>query len=162
MKKGINKVFLMGLVVSEPIFSLNQDVSVTKLTIVTSSSFKDKGSFEKKEMSEYHNVVFFGKLAAIVKELILKGFKIYVEGYLKTSKWQDKNTGEKKTSIDIVGTSMQIVYGFKEDSINPLKKEGKEKNQYQENYGNNNYDDNYGNVNNIDDFDFSFGNQFEY
>jgi single-strand DNA-binding protein len=113
MQKGINKVLIMGVVGCEPKYEIKQDFPITKLIIVTSETFKDKHTGEKKEIAEWHRVVFFGKLAAIVNDLVLKGFKIYVEGYLRTSKYQDKITGETKYNTEIIGTAMQIIYGFK-------------------------------------------------
>jgi single-strand DNA-binding protein len=82
--------------------------AVTNVTIATSESWKDKQSGEQQERTEWHNVVFFNRLAEIAGEYLKKGSKVYVEGSLRTRKWQDKE-GKDRYTTEIVAAEMQML-----------------------------------------------------
>ena len=83
--------------------------AVATISVATSSSWNDKQSGEKREKTEWHRVVFFRRLAEVVGEYLKKGSSIYVEGQLQTNSYEDKNTGEKKFSTQIVAREMQML-----------------------------------------------------
>lgn len=112
MARGINKVILVGNLGRDPETRYTPDgMAVTNLTLATSEGWKDKQSGEMQERTEWHRVVMYGRLAEIASEYLKKGAKIYVEGKLRTSKWQDKTTGADRYSTDIVGNEMQMLDG---------------------------------------------------
>lgn len=109
MSKGVNKVILIGNVGKDPeIHQMQNGGSVVNVTLATSESWKDKHTGERKEATEWHRVVFFRKLADIVAEYVTKGTQIYVEGKLKTRKWQDQN-GQDRYTTEIVADNMQML-----------------------------------------------------
>ena len=111
MARGVNKVILIGNIGRDPeVRSLSSGAQVTSTSIATNESWKDKQSGERKERTEWHNVVFFGKLAAIAGEYLKKGAMVYVEGSLRTRKWQDKE-GHDRYSTEIVVQQMQMLGG---------------------------------------------------
>ena len=83
--------------------------AVTNLTIATSESWKDKQTGQPQERTEWHRVVFFNRLAEIAGEYLKKGSKVYIEGSLRTRKWQDKNTGADRYTTEIVANEMQML-----------------------------------------------------
>lgn len=108
-KQGVNKVILVGYVGQEPDVKATQGGSqVVNLSIATSETWNDKQSGQKQERTEWHRVVFFGKLAEIVSSYVNKGSKLYVEGSLRTRKWQDNN-GQDRYTTEIVGSEMQML-----------------------------------------------------
>ena len=108
-KQGVNKVILVGNVGQEPDVKATQGGSqVVNLSIATSETWNDKQSGQKQERTEWHRVVFFGKLAEIVSSYVNKGSKLYVEGSLRTRKWQDNN-GQDRYTTEIVGSEMQML-----------------------------------------------------
>lgn len=111
---SVNKVILVGNAGKDPELRYTPEGSaICNLSIATTSSWKDKASGEKKEETEWHRLVSYGKLAEIMGEFIKKGKSIYVEGRLKTRKWQDKDTGADRYSTEIVVDQMQLL-GSKE------------------------------------------------
>jgi len=109
MARGINKVILIGNLGKDPeVRYMPNGSAVTNVTVATSESWKDKQSGEQQERTEWHNVVFFNRLAEIVGEYLKKGSKVYVEGSLRTRKWQDKN-GMDRYTTEIVGAEMQML-----------------------------------------------------
>lgn len=109
--KGVNKVMLVGNCGKDPETRyMPSGGAVTNISIATSESWKDKQSGEQKEKTEWHNLVFFGKLAEIVAEYVKKGSQIYVEGSLQTRKWQDKDGNDRYTT-DIKCHEMQMLGG---------------------------------------------------
>ena len=101
--KGVNKVILVGNLGQEPEVRYNaQGGAITTISIATSESWKDKNSGQTQESTEWHRVVFFGKLAEIAGEYLTKGSQVYVEGKLKTRKWQDKQGQDKYTTEVVV------------------------------------------------------------
>ena len=105
---SINKVILLGNLGADPEmrYTAGGD-AVASISIATSSSWNDKQSGEKREKTEWHRVVFFRRLAEVVGEYMKKGSSIYVEGQLQTNSYEDKNTGERKFSTQIVAREMQ-------------------------------------------------------
>ena len=94
--RGVNKVILLGTVGRDPeVRSLGASGStVTSISLATSEAWKDKNTGQLTEQTEWHRVVFYGRLAEISGEYLRKGSKVYVEGSIHTRKWQDKTTGE--------------------------------------------------------------------
>ncbi len=112
MARGINKVILVGNLGRDPETRYTPEgLAVTNLALATSESWKDKQSGEQQERTEWHRVVMYGRLAEIASEYLKKGAKVYVEGKLRTSKWQDKTTGADRYSTDIVAGEMQMLDG---------------------------------------------------
>lgn len=111
MARGINKVILVGNLGADPETRFMPSGSaVCNITIATSESWKDKQSGQSQERTEWHRVVFFNRLAEIANEYLRKGSKVYVEGSLRTRKWQDKNNVERYTT-EIVASEMQMLDG---------------------------------------------------
>jgi len=111
---SVNKVILVGNAGRDPEVRYTPEGSaICNLSLATSSSWKDKASGEKREETEWHRLVSYGKLAEIMGEFVRKGKPIYVEGRLKTRKWQDKDTGTDRYSTEIVVDQMQLL-GAKE------------------------------------------------
>tara|TARA_B100001564_G_scaffold275483_1_gene237229 strand:- start:33482 stop:33925 length:444 start_codon:yes stop_codon:yes gene_type:complete len=109
-QSGINKVILLGNLGADPDVRYTAGgVPIANVSIATSSSWKDKNSGETVEQTEWHKIVFFNRLAEIVEQYLKKGSKIYVEGQLRTNSWEDRNTGEKKYSTQIVAREMQML-----------------------------------------------------
>lgn len=106
MRNGINKVILVGNVGADPdIRSTAAGNAVTNISIATSESWEKDG--EQQERTEWHKVVFFGKLAGIVGEYVSKGSKLYIEGKLQTNEWE--KDGVKRYSTEIVANEMQML-----------------------------------------------------
>lgn len=110
--RGINKVILVGNLGNDPVVRyMRNGGAVTSITLATSESWHDKQTGETKEVTEWHRVVFFGKLAEIAGEHLRKGSQVYVEGQLKTRKWQDESGQDKYTTEVVVnvGGTMQML-----------------------------------------------------
>ncbi|MEB8433488.1 single-stranded DNA-binding protein [Cocleimonas sp. KMM 6892] len=108
---SINKVILVGNLGQDPeVKYMPSGGAVTNISIATTDSWKDKASGEKKENTEWHRVVFFNRLAEIVGEYLRKGSQVYIEGNLRTRKWQDQN-GVDKYTTEIVAREMQMLGG---------------------------------------------------
>ncbi|HUH37634.1 MAG TPA: single-stranded DNA-binding protein, partial [Spongiibacteraceae bacterium] len=90
--------------------------AICNVSIATTSQWKDKATGEKREETEWHRVVFYNRLAEIAGEYLKKGRSVYVEGRLKTRKWQDKDTGADRYSTDIVADQMQMLGGREGDA----------------------------------------------
>jgi len=111
MSRGINKVILVGHLGKDPETKyMPSGGAVTNVTLATSESWKDKSSGEKQEKTEWHRVVFFNKLAEIAGEYLKKGSQVYVEGSLRTRKWQNKE-GVDQYTTEIVANEMQMLGG---------------------------------------------------
>lgn len=108
---GINKVILVGHLGKDPETKyMPSGGAVTNITLATSENWKDKTSGEKQEKTEWHRVVFFNKLAEIAGEYLKKGSQVYVEGSLRTRKWQNKE-GVDQYTTEIVANEMQMLGG---------------------------------------------------
>jgi len=111
MARGVNKVILIGNLGKDPeMKSFPNGDAYCNLTLATSESWTDKTSGEKKERTEWHNLVFTRKLAEIVGQYLKKGSKVYVEGSLRTRKWQDKD-GHDRYTTEINVNDMQMLDG---------------------------------------------------
>lgn len=109
MARGINKVILIGNLGQDPeVRYMPNGNAVSTVSLATTESWKDKQSGETQTRTEWHRVVFFNRLAEIVGEYLKKGGKVYVEGSLRTRKWQDKN-GQDRYTTEIVGNEMQML-----------------------------------------------------
>lgn len=109
MSRGINKVILVGNIGQDPeVRYLPNGGAVANVTLATSESWLDKNSGQRQEKTEWHRVVFFGKLADIVGQYVKKGSKLYVEGKLQTRKWQDQSGNDKYTTEIVVGPGGQM------------------------------------------------------
>jgi single-strand DNA-binding protein len=111
MARGINKVILIGHLGQDPeVRALPSGSSLANLRIATTESWKDKQSGEFKEQTEWHTVVLFGRTAEVAAEYLKKGSQVFIEGRLRTRKWQDKE-GKDRYSTEIVGNDMQMLGG---------------------------------------------------
>lgn len=113
MARGVNKVIILGNVGGDPETRyLPNGNAVTNITLATSDSWKDKDG-NKQERTEWHRVVFFGKVAEIAGEYLRKGSQVYVEGRLQTRKWQDQSGQDRYTTEIVVdmGGQMQLLGG---------------------------------------------------
>jgi len=107
---SVNKVILIGNIGKDPeVRYMPNGEAVANLTLATSETWKDK-SGDKKEKTEWHNVVFFKRLAEIAGEYLKKGSKIYVEGKITTEKWQDKEGNDRYTT-KIIANEMKMLDG---------------------------------------------------
>lgn len=107
--RGINKVILVGNLGADPETRyMPNGEAVTNIRIATSETWKDQQTGQQQERTEWHAVVFFRKLAEIAGQYLRKGSKVYVEGSLRTRKWQDKNGVERYTT-EIVANDMQML-----------------------------------------------------
>lgn len=110
-KGGINKVILVGNLGNDPETRyLPNGGAVTSISLATSESWKDKQTGQQQERTEWHRVVFFNRLAEIAGEYLRKGRKVYVEGSLRTRKWQDQN-GQDRWTTEIVASDMLLIDG---------------------------------------------------
>ena len=117
--RGVNKVIILGTLGQDPeVRYMPNGGAVANVSVATSESWNDKATGEKKEQTEWHRVVIFGKLAEIAGEYLRKGSQVYFEGQLRTRKWTD-NAGVEKYTTEIViqqmGGVMQMVGGKRED-----------------------------------------------
>jgi single-strand DNA-binding protein len=111
MARGINKVILVGNLGADPeTRAMPSGSTVANLRIATSESWRDKQSGEQQERTEWHRVVLFGRLGEVAAEYLKKGSQVYIEGSLRTRKWQDKQ-GTERYSTEIVGNDMQMLGG---------------------------------------------------
>jgi len=109
MSKGVNKVIVIGNLGQPPETRyMPSGGAVTNVSIATSESWKDKQSGEAKERTEWHRVVFYNRLAEIAGEYLQKGSKVYIEGSLRTRKWQDQS-GQDKYTTEIIANEMQML-----------------------------------------------------
>ena len=111
MARGINKAIVVGNLGRDPEvrYSANGN-AIANVTIATTDSWKDRQSGERQEKTEWHRVVFFGRLAEIAGEYLKKGSQVYIEGRLQTRKWEDRDGNERYTT-EIVAADMQMLGG---------------------------------------------------
>ncbi len=122
---SVNKVILIGNLGRDPETRyLPSGEAVTTINVATTDTWKDKTSGEKKEATEWHRISFFGRLAEIAGEHLKKGAQVYIEGSLRTRKWQDKEGKERQTT-EIRADSMQMLGSREGEPVQgkaPLKK----------------------------------------
>jgi single-strand DNA-binding protein len=111
MARGVNKVILVGNLGRDPeVRYMPSGNAVANVTLATTESWKDKQTGEKQERTEWHNVVFYSRLAEVAGEYLKKGSQVYVEGSLRTRKWQDKSGNDRYTT-EIIASDMQMLGG---------------------------------------------------
>ena len=111
MARGVNKVILVGNLGADPeTRSMPSGMTVTNIRIATSESWKDKSSGAQQERTEWHAIALFGRLGEIAAEYLRKGSQVFVEGKLRTRKWQDKQGNERYTT-EIIADNMQMLGG---------------------------------------------------
>ena len=109
MSRGVNKVILVGNLGQKPDMTYTQsNTAVANLSLATSESWKDKDSGDLKTKTEWHRVVYFGKLAEIAEQYLDKGSKVYVEGKLQTRKWQDQ-AGNDRYTTEVLGQELTML-----------------------------------------------------
>ena len=107
--RGINKVIIVGNLGNDPEVRYSQaGAAITNISVATSEVWKDKQTGQPQERTEWHRIVFFNKLAEIAGEYLRKGSKVYIEGQLRTRKWQDKE-GQDRYTTEIVSNEMQML-----------------------------------------------------
>jgi single-strand DNA-binding protein len=118
---SVNKVIIVGNLGRDPeVRYLPEGGAITNISVATTDTWKDK-SGEKQERTEWHRVAFFGKLAEIAGEYLKKGSQVYVEGALRTRKWQDKE-GKERYTTEIVADRMQML-GSRGGGSEPMARE---------------------------------------
>jgi len=111
MARGVNKVILIGHLGADPESrAMPSGMTVANLRLATTENWKDKQSGEQQERTEWHSVALFGRLGEIAAEYLRKGSQVYIEGRLRTRKWQDKE-GRDRYTTEIVGSEMQMLGG---------------------------------------------------
>ncbi len=111
MARGLNKVMLIGNLGADPeVRYTSSGSAVANIRLATAESWRDRESGEQQERTEWHRVVFFGRLAEIVNEYLRKGSQVFIEGQLRTRKWQDRDGNERYTT-EIVAGEMQMLGG---------------------------------------------------
>jgi single-strand DNA-binding protein len=111
MARGINKVIIVGNLGNDPETRyMPSGSAVTNLTVATNESWKDKATGEQKDRTEWHKVAMFNRLAEIAAEYLRKGSQVYIEGKLRTRKWQDKS-GQDRWTTEIIADEMQMLGG---------------------------------------------------
>ena len=121
MARGINKVIIVGNLGADPETRyMPSGSAVTNLRVATSESWKDKQTGEQQERTEWHLVAMFGRLAEIAAEYLRKGSQVYLEGSLRTRKWQDKESGADRYSTEIIANEMQML-GSRGDASAPAR-----------------------------------------
>lgn len=120
MARGVNKVIIVGTLGNDPEVKYSASGSaIANLSVATSEQWKDKQTGEKKEQTEWHRVVIFGKLAEVAGEYLRKGSQVYIEGQLRTRKWTDSNGVDKYTTEIVIPQMvgvMQTLGGRRDDS----------------------------------------------
>ena len=110
MARGVNKAIIVGNLGRDPEvrYAANGN-PIASVGVATTDSWRDKQSGERQEKTEWHRVVFFGRLAEIAGEYLRKGSQVYIEGRLQTRKWEDQKTGQERYTTEIVANDMQML-----------------------------------------------------
>lgn len=147
--RGVNKVIIVGTMGNDPECKvIPSGGTVTNISVATTEYWKDKNTGKQNEITEWHKIVFFNRLAEIAGEYLKKGSKVYLEGSLRTRKWQDKDGSDRYTT-EIVASEMQMLDG-KNDTLNNVQQKAnthqnskqKQQNSNIQSYANNKaYDD---------------------
>lgn len=112
---GINKVIIVGNLGNDPeIRTMPNGEQVANITVATSESWTDKNTGEKKTQTEWHRIVLYRRLAEIAGQYLTKGSQVYIEGRLKTHKWQDSN-GQDRYTTEIQGDNLQMLGGRQDE-----------------------------------------------
>lgn len=114
---SVNKVILVGNLGRDPEVRYSAEgAAICNISVATTSQWKDRNTGERREETEWHRVVFYNRLAEIAGEYLRKGRSVYIEGRLKTRKWQDKDSGQDRYSTEIVADQMQMLGGRGDDA----------------------------------------------
>lgn len=109
MARGLNKVMIMGNLGADPeVRYMPTGGAVTNIRVATSEVWKDKQTGEKQERTEWHRITLFNRIGEIAAQYLRKGSRVFIEGSLRTNKWQDPN-GNDRYSTDIIASSMQLM-----------------------------------------------------
>ena len=109
MSRGVNKVMVVGNLGADPeVRYMPSGGAVANIRVATTESWKDKQSGEQQERTEWHRVVLYNRLGEIANDYLKKGSKVYVEGSLRTNKWQDQN-GQERYTTDIIANNLQML-----------------------------------------------------
>lgn len=128
MSRGVNKAIIVGNLGNDPESNtMPQGGMVTNITVATSEEWKDKQTGQKQSRTEWHKIVFFNKLAEIAAEYLKKGSKVYIEGSMRTRKWQDQSGADRYTT-EIVASELQML------DKNPNGQAASQYNEYQGQY----------------------------
>ncbi|WP_314723101.1 single-stranded DNA-binding protein [Haemophilus pittmaniae] len=112
---GVNKVIIVGHLGNDPeIRTMPNGDAVANISVATSESWTDKNTGEKKTQAEWHRIIFFRRQAEVVSQYLSKGSQVYVEGKLKTRKWQDNN-GQDRYTTEIQGDNLQMLGGRQDE-----------------------------------------------
>ena len=112
MSKSVNKVILIGTLGKDPELKYTpQGTAVAKFSMATNENFKDKQSGEWKERTDWHNIVCWARTAEIAAEYLKKGRPVFIEGRLQLDSWDDKQTGQKRSKLKVIGETMQLLSG---------------------------------------------------
>lgn len=119
MARGVNKVIIVGNIGADPeVRYMPSGGAVTNISIATSEQWTDKASGQKQERTEWHRVTLFNRLGEIAGEYLKKGSQVYIEGSIRTDKYQDKTTGEDRYSTQIIARDMQLLGGRTDGAAN--------------------------------------------
>lgn len=155
MARGVNKVILIGNLGADPeLRAMPSGVSVANLRVATSEKWKDKESGEDKERTEWHSISLFGRLGEVAGEYLKKGSKVYIEGSLRTRKWQDKEGNDRYTT-EIIANEMQMLdsRGNGDQQERPAQRRGSQQNGSRPRSGPQSDEYDRGGVQGDDDFD---------
>lgn len=115
MARGVNKVILVGNLGADPETRYTASgAAITTIRVATSETWRDKQTGENQERTEWHRVKFFGRLAEIAGEYLRKGRQVYIEGSLRTDKWQDQS-GQDRYTTEVIANEMQMLGGRGDD-----------------------------------------------
>ena len=127
---GINKVILVGNLGNDPdVRTMPNGESVANITVATSESWNDKNTGERREVTEWHRIVFYRRQAEVAGEYLRKGSKVYVEGRLRTRKWQDQN-GQDRYTTEIQGDVLQMLDSKRDSEPNHQPRQKQSNNAY--------------------------------
>ena len=119
MGRGVNKVIIVGNCTRDPeVRHMPNGGAVTNIGVATSEQWTDKQSGQKQERTEFHNITLFNRLGEIAGEYLKKGAQVYIEGSIRTDKYQDKTSGEDRYSTVIIARDMQLLGGRPEGAGN--------------------------------------------
>lgn len=137
MKRGVNKAIIVGFLGNDPeIKSTQSGAMITTISVATSESWTDKQTGQKQDRVEWHRIVFFNKLAEIAGQYLRKGAKVYVEGSLRTRKWQAQD-GTDRYTTEIMGNEMQMLDSKQDgqtvrEAVQPVQKAAPAQQQVQQ------------------------------
>ncbi|WP_225721298.1 single-stranded DNA-binding protein [Candidatus Vallotiella sp. (ex Adelges kitamiensis)] len=121
---SVNKIIILGNLGADPETRyLSSGDAMTNIRLATTERYKDKASGEFKELTEWHRVVFFGRLAEVAAEYLKKGSSVYVEGRIRTRKWQDQS-GQDRYSTEIIADNMQLLGSRGGDKLSGVTSSG--------------------------------------